>query len=382
MADVPMEGNLALATQRGPDFFALYRLQRGQHFLFVDEAKDNSGRLAGMGGILVRSGWLDGVTMPVGYLGDLRTRGFVRERVAFPQVYAHFFHQTAQQTGCDHYLTAILADNAAAARALTEPSTLLSAVTTRTEPARAERSQPVLVNTDSAPASTTTTTTTTTTTATSPSVPVGWLKTGSTTVLAGTKTPLSWGITHPSVVTDHVTITETNTVTTDEELDVEVRVLGAGVTVSNSNGSNLSFVPTEATMRIAGGSYNRIFYGTNKDVKPGKVVYSGTLNKATSLRFGGRYYYNGAWGTNYTSSSGTNNVRTLVNGETPPTTYPLINAPTLENFIKPYLDSTGKVKIGPMDVIVFMELTHTDAQRYNQGYDLQDMVLLVTFKTR
>ena len=117
MADVPMEGNLALATQRGPDFFALYRLQRGQHFLFVDEAKDNSGRLAGMGGILVRSGWLDGVTMPVGYLGDLRTRGFVRERVAFPQVYAHFFHQTAQQTGCDHYLTAILADNAAAARA-------------------------------------------------------------------------------------------------------------------------------------------------------------------------------------------------------------------------------------------------------------------------
>ena len=166
MADVPMEGNLALATQRGPDFFALYRLQRGQHFLFVDEAKDNSGRLAGMGGILVRSGWLDGVTMPVGYLGDLRTRGFVRERVAFPQVYAHFFHQTAQQTGCDHYLTAILADNAAAARALTEPSTLLSAVTTRTEPARAERSQPVLVNTDSAPARTTTTTTTTTATTT------------------------------------------------------------------------------------------------------------------------------------------------------------------------------------------------------------------------
>lgn len=228
----------------------------------------------------------------------------------------------------------------------------------------------------------TTTTTTTTTTATSPSVPVGWLNTGASTVLAGGKTDLSWGITYPSVVTDHVTITNTNTVTTDEKLDVEVRVLGAGVTVSNTNGSNLSFVPTEATISIGGSSYDRIFYGTNQEVNPGEIVYSGTLKKNTSMRFGGRYLYNRSWGTTYTSSSGTNNVRTLVNGETPPTTYPLINAPTLENFIKPYLDSTGKVKIGPMDVIVFMELTHTDAQRYNQGYDLQDMVLLVTFKTK
>ena len=52
-------------------------------------------------------------------------------------------------------------------------------------------------------------------------------------------------------------------------------------------------------------------------------------------------------------------------------------APSLESFIKPYLDANGKVKIGPMDVIVFMELTHTNVN--DPGYDLQDMVLLVTF---
>jgi hypothetical protein len=39
------------------------------------------------------------------------------------------------------------------------------------------------------------------------------------------------------------------------------------------------------------------------------------------------------------------------------------------------------VKIGPMDVIIFMELTHTDAQNNQMGYDCQDMVLLVTFQT-
>jgi hypothetical protein len=33
-----------------------------------------------------------------------------------------------------------------------------------------------------------------------------------------------------------------------------------------------------------------------------------------------------------------------------------------------------------MDVIVFMELTHTNTN--DSGYDLQDMVLLVTFKEK
>lgn len=138
MGDVPMQGNLALATRRDPDFFALYRLQRGRHFLFVDDASDGSGRLAGMGGVLVRNGFLDGTTMPVGYLGDLRTRGFVRERLAFPQLYAHYFHKVVKETGCEHHLTAILADNVAAARALTAPPAT-TRTTTTTSAAKAKR---------------------------------------------------------------------------------------------------------------------------------------------------------------------------------------------------------------------------------------------------
>ncbi len=217
---------------------------------------------------------------------------------------------------------------------------------------------------------------------TSPSVPVGWLSTGQSIVRAGTNTSLSWDITYPSVVTDYVTIDDPATVISKRALSYEVRVLGAGVTSSSSNGSNFAFVPTEAQLSVNNNSYQRIFYGPNNDVNPTKVVASGSLSANKKLRFGGRYYFNGKWGTNYTSTSGTNNVRTLVNGDTPPTTYPLFSAPTLESFLKPYLDSTGKVNIGPMDVIVFMELTHTDAQKYDPGYDLQDMVLLVTFKAK
>ena len=212
--------------------------------------------------------------------------------------------------------------------------------------------------------------------------PIGWLTTGSNLVKSGTNTPLKWAITYPSTVVDYVGVTYPALLIPKQKLDYEIRVLGAGVTISNSDGSNLSYVPTEAVLSSNGGSYNRIFYGTNNDVNPGKIVANGTLNANQTLRFGGRYYYSGSWSTLYTSSSGTKNVRTLVNGDYPPTTYTLATAPTLENFIKPYLSASGRVVIGPMDVIVFMELTHTDAQSTQQGYDCQDMVLLVTFKVK
>ena len=171
-----------------------------------------------------------------------------------------------------------------------------------------------------------------------------------------------------------------NSITPLEPLCAEVRVLGAGVTAGSGN--KYEFVPTEAQVSFNGSSYNQVFYGTNKNVKPNKIVYSKQMMEGDTLRFGGRYKYNNQWGPYFNSQSGTQNVRTLVNGDTPPTTNPMHTAPTLESFIKPYLDSDGRVKIGPMDVIVFMELTHTDSQITDPGYDLQDMVLLVTFGCR
>ncbi|MEO5713532.1 MAG: hypothetical protein ABIT37_08575 [Luteolibacter sp.] len=212
--------------------------------------------------------------------------------------------------------------------------------------------------------------------------PVGWLTASPGLVRAGLNPTLKWNITYPSTVIDYVDIVPPAIVKPLQKLDYQIRVLGAGVTTSNSDGSNLAFVPTEAVFSFNGGTYNRIFYGTNSSVNPSTVVASGTATAGQTLRFGGRYYYTGGWSTLYASSTGTNNVRTLVNGDFPPTTYPLATAPTLENFIKPYLDASGRVSIGPMDVIVFMELTHTDAQNTQQGYDCQDMVLLVTFKPK
>lgn len=221
--------------------------------------------------------------------------------------------------------------------------------------------------------------------ATTPAIPVGWMTASPEVVQTGTKPVLAWGITYPSIVKDYVDIDEPATIKPKEKLKMEVRVLGAGVTVANNNGSNLSFVRTQGyfsynstTSNIS--NFTKIFDGTNNNVNPNTVVHTQTVDANKTIRFGGRYYYNSSWSSFYYSNMGKNNVRSLVSGDTPPTAYPMASAPTLEDFMRPYLDASGKVKIGPMDVIVVMELTHTDSQSTQLGYDLQDLVLLVTFK--
>ena len=223
----------------------------------------------------------------------------------------------------------------------------------------------------------------------------GSLAANPTIVMAGEKTQLSWSINYPSVVKNYVTITPPGTGGTNPgsivpltDLYCDIRIIGQGVT--QQSGSSFIFIPTEATINVNNTStYSRIFYGTNPQINPGNVfdlksifgtAYTNNMVRSGRIiRFGGRYFYNNTWSTHYKSNSG-DNVRFLVHGDVPPSNVPDYNAPSLESFLRPYLDTTGKVKIGPMDVIVFMELTHSSSQKSNVGYDLQDMVLLVTFR--
>jgi hypothetical protein len=110
-----MRGELVLSTQREPDFFALYGMQRVDPFTYVGD--DEAGGLVGMATALIRDGWLDGQPARVGYLGDLRIR-FDRART-FGRFFGDFFDQLCAQSGCSHYYTAILASNRAALNALT-----------------------------------------------------------------------------------------------------------------------------------------------------------------------------------------------------------------------------------------------------------------------
>mgnify|MGYP006908210651 CR=1 FL=1 len=210
-------------------------------------------------------------------------------------------------------------------------------------------------------------------------MPTGWITCTPGAVKLGTFPTMKWDIDYPNNIDNYVIIDPPGEIETKERLRMEIRVLGAGVTVSNR--SSIQFVHTEAWFSLNRGSWSRLFSGDNWDVRQDRVVYSATVNAGSSLRFGGRYWWNNRWSDFYSSNDGTPNVVVLKNGDEVPTTYPIAEAPTVEEFIKPYLDAGSKVRIGPMDCIIMMELTHTENQRNNLGYDLQDMVLLVTFES-
>ncbi|MFT4175348.1 MAG: hypothetical protein QM627_01715 [Luteolibacter sp.] len=215
-----------------------------------------------------------------------------------------------------------------------------------------------------------------------PVVPVGALTAFPTLVQTGTRPVLTWGITYPATAKDVVTITGPGTLTPKTDLIMEVRVIGASVRATTTNILGLivsqTWVPTECQFRYGNGSFSRLWYGRQTDVKSSQVVLTKTVEAGKALNFGGRYYWNNSWSSLYTSLNSSRNVVALVNGDTPPTTTPLYQQPSIESFLLPYLDGQGKVKIGPKDVIYLMELTHTNPN--DGGFDLQDLVILVTFK--
>lgn len=202
-------------------------------------------------------------------------------------------------------------------------------------------------------------------------------------VQVGATPKLAWGITYPALVKDIVTITPPGTVTPKQELDMEVRVIGASVKVVwvNSWGvvTKWEWAPTQAQISVNNEAYSSIFYNTQDKVNPNTIVKKRTVYPNQPINFGGRYNYDG-WSYFYKSTNPSGNVVALVNGDTPPTTTPMYQQPTIEDFIKPYLDNRGCIKIGPKDVIYLMELTHTN--KNDGGFDLQDLALLVTFKTK
>jgi hypothetical protein len=224
----------------------------------------------------------------------------------------------------------------------------------------------------------TNTTTTTTVPALIPAVPGGWLTAFPTIVQTGTKPTLTWSITHPSDVVRYVSIDADETVTALDQIDVDIRVIGSGVTTGGCASSNTNWVPAQAMLSVNGAGFVSIFYGNNTQVNPDALVWSKRVNAGTTFRFGGRYYANGAWSQAYYGNETDNNIRVLRNGDYPPTAYALETNDGVKPFMLPYLDGAGRIKIGPLDLIIMMELTQDDANMNSLCYNLQDMVLLMT----
>ena len=216
---------------------------------------------------------------------------------------------------------------------------------------------------------------------TDPVTPVGSIMVSPSVVQAGPKPSLTWDILFPQTITDVVQVSPPGQLTLLDQYYVDVQIIGSSVTTcAGGQAASTANYPTDARMSLNGGSYFQLFYGTSADVNPSKLLYSKKLSKGTTINFGGRYVANNVWSPFYTTQSSNMQVVSLVNGDMPPTSFALDKSATLANFLKPYLDSEGKVKIGPLNVLVLMELGQTDHSE--SCYDLQDQVLLVTFRAK
>lgn len=209
-----------------------------------------------------------------------------------------------------------------------------------------------------------------------PALPVGALSATPEVVQTGTYPTLTWGIVYPSKLGDVATITAPGTLTSSQPMFVSVRPIGIGVTASG-RGPDKDDIHAEARISLKGSSYDQIFYGTNAEVDPTKSLFIKKLTAGDTLNFGGRYVVDGAWSPFYTTKSGNLQAIALVDGDTIPTTYDLAQSGKLASFLKPYVDGTGKVNIGPLSVLVLMELAESD--RGNANFDYQDVALMVTY---
>jgi hypothetical protein len=209
---------------------------------------------------------------------------------------------------------------------------------------------------------------------TDPVFPSGTLSATPKVVNPGVYPVLTWNITYPETVIDVIDIEEPGVITPKEDLYMDIRVLGASVGTANG-----IWATVQGWVRADGsGNWQNFFSGKQPYVDPTKIYFTKLVRKNRVNHFGGRHYWYG-WKTFYnTTSSSTNNVRALVKGDSPPHYAGGYDQQDAEAFLLPYIDSDGKIDIGPMDVIYLFETTHTDTSSH--GFDMQDLVLLVTFR--
>jgi len=213
-----------------------------------------------------------------------------------------------------------------------------------------------------------------------PAVPVGVISAYPTVVQTGTKLNLTWEILYHSKVSDVAVIHPPGTIIiTQKNTYVSVQPIGTGVTTCDPTQGTAPLY-TDARMSVNGSAYMQLFYGIQSDVSPAYSLYIKKRGVGDTLNFAGRYVKNGAWSPLYTTLSANFQVIALVNGDTPPTVFPLYQSSNLAAYLRPYLDASGKVKIGPLSVIIMMELGQTSHS--SPCFDYQDMVLLVSFSTK
>ncbi|MBK1830366.1 hypothetical protein JIN77_06495 [Verrucomicrobiaceae bacterium R5-34] len=204
-----------------------------------------------------------------------------------------------------------------------------------------------------------------------PAIPTGSLDVSELMVRQGVAPTFSWNIEYPAQVTDVVDINEDDEIIPKTKLRVRVSMIGVGLT--DQYGTQY---PAKVYMKLGNKSWDNIFSGTSSQVKPDVDLIDTVVKAGTTFEFAAKLNWTG-YDYYYNDSS---NITVLKNGDTPPSVAAGYSDQTsVAEYLRPYIQD-GKIALGPMDVIYVSELTHSQYQKNESGYDMQDVITLVRFE--
>lgn len=208
--------------------------------------------------------------------------------------------------------------------------------------------------------------------ATAPSAPTGTISVNTSLVRVGTSPIVSWNIIHPAPIIDVVDVDPDDNFTPKKQVKMDVRIIGADYRYDSR-----TYKPVRLEVRVAGGSWTRIFSGTQSSVKPDQIIYTRTVasGQKVEFRFQGAQDPNGG-GWNPYRYGPDQMVVAMVQGQRPPAYAPYLSKNSVTSYLTPYLNDDGTMDLGPRDIIYLTELTNTDTDA--AGFDLQDLVVMVT----
>lgn len=205
-------------------------------------------------------------------------------------------------------------------------------------------------------------------------IPTGKLNVDRSLVRVGSRSQLNWQITYPS--TPVVDVSTTGTIIPKTKLKMRVRTLG----VAFQSGSTL--LPLQGSWSNNGAAWSTFFTGTGPTVVPTNVLVETTVLAGDQIKFRGRGASNAngtSWYSYHQTGASDPYCVVLKNGDSPPSYAPAYNQGSIKSFMTPYLDSTGKIKIGNQDLMILWEAS--TAAPGTTYFDMQDLVVLVSFET-
>lgn len=204
-------------------------------------------------------------------------------------------------------------------------------------------------------------------------VPRGTLNVDRDLVRTGMSSQLDWNIEYPTPkVIDVVDIIPPNRIRPKKNVTMKVRVLGVAFQSGNKQ------LPLDGYWSLNGSSWQRFFYGDRDDVRPGRIVIEQSISKGSLIDFGARGWSGRNWYPFHSTNVVDPYVTVLKNGDQAPDYAPAYDQDSVVSFLKPYIDAGGKVTIGERDLIILWEAS--TAPMTSQFFDMQDLVILVTFE--